>query len=327
VTGSVGATGAQGIQGATGNTGATGVQGVTGPTGATGAQGPTGLTGATGSVGATGIQGLTGATGPQGLPGTNGTNGNNGQNTLVNTTAEPTGTNCATGGVKLEYGLDANNNGTLDAGEINASLTKYICNGNVGATGPQGSVGAGGKRLGKLGTTIYTLPGWNLTALSSVSSEVGRLTYVPIYVDEVRTYIGVATYVSPSTTVLLRTGLYSWNNGLPGSLIFDFGTFNASSTGLQTINFSFTLQPGYYFVATVSNSLTATFNSLGIRYFNANQMPVYAPVNNFPSGSCQPIIGSSTVNTSFVSGGLPSSAVLGSTPNYISQAPGIFFID
>jgi len=51
----------------------------------------------------------------------------------VNTTAEPTGTNCASGGTKLEYGLDANNNGTLDVGEINASLTKYVCNGSGSA--------------------------------------------------------------------------------------------------------------------------------------------------------------------------------------------------
>ncbi len=37
--------------------------------------------------------------------------------------------NCATGGVKVEYGLDADNSGTLDAGEIIPALTKYICNG------------------------------------------------------------------------------------------------------------------------------------------------------------------------------------------------------
>jgi hypothetical protein len=55
--------------------------------------------------------------------------------------------NCATGGVKLEYGLDANNSGVLDAGEITASLTKYLCNGAVGtngATGPQGPIGITG---------------------------------------------------------------------------------------------------------------------------------------------------------------------------------------
>jgi hypothetical protein len=46
--------------------------------------------------------------------------------------------------VKLEYGLDADGNGVLDAGEVNASLTRYICNGSVGATGATGSQGQQG---------------------------------------------------------------------------------------------------------------------------------------------------------------------------------------
>lgn len=92
---------------------ANGTPGPIGLTGATGPQGPIGLTGATGSAG---------------------TNGANGKNTLAKTTAEVAGANCATGGVKMEYGLDTNNNGTLDAGEVNATLTKYICNGADGKT-------------------------------------------------------------------------------------------------------------------------------------------------------------------------------------------------
>jgi hypothetical protein len=76
--------------------------------------------------------------GPQGPTGANGTNG---KNTLVKTTNEVPGTRCATGGVKIEYGLDINNNGILDSGEIDASLTKYVCN---GAAGPQGPVGNAG---------------------------------------------------------------------------------------------------------------------------------------------------------------------------------------
>jgi hypothetical protein len=161
-TGSVGATGAVGAQGLTGATGpqgpigltgatgsvgatgATGPQGIQGLTGATGPQGPIGLTGATGSVGATGATGVAGSAGTNGTNGLNGTNGTNGQNTLVNTTAEPTGTNCANGGTKIEVGLDTNNNGTLDAGEVNATLTKYVCNGATGATGPQGPIAPGG---------------------------------------------------------------------------------------------------------------------------------------------------------------------------------------
>jgi hypothetical protein len=178
LTGATGATGAQGPQGIQGLTGATGpqgiqgVQGLTGATGATGAQGPQGiqgLTGATGSVGATGatgpqgiqgIQGLTGATGAQGpigltgVTGSVGATGNDGKNTVVKTTAEPTGTNCATGGTKLEYGLDANNNGALDVGEINATLTKYVCNGANGINGSSSS----GARIGYASSANWTCP-------------------------------------------------------------------------------------------------------------------------------------------------------------------------
>jgi len=115
-------------------------------------KGPVGPSGATGAQGAQGIQGVAGANG------TNGSNGTNGQNTLVKTTTEATGANCTTGGVKIEYGLDANNNGTLDISEINATLTKYVCNGAVGATGAQGIQGLTGT-TGAQG--IQGLPGTN----------------------------------------------------------------------------------------------------------------------------------------------------------------------
>jgi trimeric autotransporter adhesin len=140
--GLTGATGAQGSIGLTGATGATGAQGSQGLTGATGAQGSIGLTGATGATGAQGIQGLTVATGAQGLQGlqgiagtngSNGTNGTNGNNSLIKTTTELVGANCATGGVKQEYGIDVNGNGTLEASEINAALTKFVCNGAAGS--------------------------------------------------------------------------------------------------------------------------------------------------------------------------------------------------
>jgi hypothetical protein len=106
--------------------------------------GPSGTTGAQGAQGIQGIQGLTGSQGIQGATGAAGTNGTNGQNTLVKTTTETAGANCTTGGVKIEYGLDANSNGILDVSEINATLTKYVCNGAVGLTGAVGATGAQG---------------------------------------------------------------------------------------------------------------------------------------------------------------------------------------
>ena len=92
----------------------------------------------------TGPQGLTGATGLQGPAGAAGAAGANGLNALTKTTVEPAGANCATGGVKLEFGPDANGNGILDAGEIVLALTKYVCNGAVGPQGPIGLPGIQG---------------------------------------------------------------------------------------------------------------------------------------------------------------------------------------
>jgi len=132
---------ANGTPGPTGPPGPTGSQG---PIGATGPTGPIGLTGAIGPTGPQGPIGLTGSTGPQGVAGSNGTNGSNGFNTLVKTTTELAGVNCATGGTKVEVGIDANGNGILDAGEVNIALTKYICNGATGVTGPTGLTGPQG---------------------------------------------------------------------------------------------------------------------------------------------------------------------------------------
>ncbi len=144
-TGAQGVPGNTGVTGATGNTGATGATGPIGPQGIQGIAGPIGPTGATGSIGNTGPAGPTGTTGATGPIGPQGLPGNDGKNTLIKTTGEPIGANCATGGVKQEYGIDANNNSILDPAEINATLTKYICNGATGsaanAWGLTGNVG------------------------------------------------------------------------------------------------------------------------------------------------------------------------------------------
>lgn len=74
-----------------------------------------------------------GDTGTAGMNGTNGTNGTNGLNSLVNVTTEAAGANCANGGKKIESGLDSDNSGMLDAGEVTA--TNYVCNGTNGTNG------------------------------------------------------------------------------------------------------------------------------------------------------------------------------------------------
>ncbi len=53
-----------------------------------------------------------------------------GMSSLVDVTDVPPGDECSAGGVRLDTGLDANGNGTLDAGEI--ATTDYICSGGEG---------------------------------------------------------------------------------------------------------------------------------------------------------------------------------------------------
>lgn len=127
--------GEQGVQGPTGLQGETGMQGDRGPEGPAGAVGPAGPAGPQGSVGPEGPVGPAGATGPQ---------GDVGLGTVTRTTVEPASGNCATGGVRLEMGVDANRNGALDAGEENVALTRFVCNGPVGPQGGQGPAGATG---------------------------------------------------------------------------------------------------------------------------------------------------------------------------------------
>ena len=54
-------------------------------------------------------------------------NGVDGRTTLVSTTSEEAGANCAGGGQKVESGFDTDNSGTLEASEV--IETTYVCNG------------------------------------------------------------------------------------------------------------------------------------------------------------------------------------------------------
>ena len=70
--------------------------------------------------------------GPQGPPGPPGPPGMPGLNSLVNITEEPPGPdNCEFGGIKVESGLDDNDNGMLDIPE-EVDSTSYVCNGVPG---------------------------------------------------------------------------------------------------------------------------------------------------------------------------------------------------
>ena len=65
-----------------------------------------------------------------------GSDGTNGKNSLISTTTESSGANCATGGLKVQSGLDSDVDGVLDSTEVTA--TTYVCNGSNGSNGSNG---------------------------------------------------------------------------------------------------------------------------------------------------------------------------------------------
>ena len=81
-----------------------------------------------------GLSGPQGATGPNGLPGID---------SLVNTSIVEYGNeSCTYGGILIAFGLDLNNNGTLDLEEVQSS--EFICNGLIGINGANGINGISG---------------------------------------------------------------------------------------------------------------------------------------------------------------------------------------
>jgi len=95
-----------------------------------------------GSAGAAGAVGAAGTTGLAGAAGASGAAGAAGLATLVQLMAEPAGVHCATGGTRVDAGLDANTNGALDPSEISSSA--YVCGGVAGVNGTNGTNGTNG---------------------------------------------------------------------------------------------------------------------------------------------------------------------------------------
>lgn len=170
------------------NSGTLGTPGPAGPQGIQGLKGDTGLQGIQGLIGNSGSQGLKGDKGDTGLAGTNGTNG---LNALIKTTIEPAGVNCTSGGTKLEVGLDDNKNGLLDDPEVNATQTKYVCNGAQGAGGTaSSSIGANAAFSNAVSTYYKSMQGkrfklsangkYIIFANPNYSYSIGTTTYTAV---------------------------------------------------------------------------------------------------------------------------------------------------
>lgn len=100
-------------------------------------------------------------------------------------------------------------------------------------------------------TTIWRTSGV-LSNTAGFSAGVQNQIYaVPVQLragtlDRIGTHVG-----SAQASNTWRLGLYSDNNGYPGSLLADFGTIDASTTGQKTISVSQVVNDGIYWTALV----------------------------------------------------------------------------
>jgi hypothetical protein len=203
-----------------------------------------------GTPGPQGIQGIQGVAGAAGTPG---------KNTAALTTVEPPGANCATGGSKLQFGIDANGNNALDATEINASLTKYVCNGATGATGAQGPAGTA--------TNAWGLSG---TAGTTASNFIGTTDNKPVVIKSNNIEVARANqngtlYVGQANTDLLNQPSLA----VKGEVVaYDGGKFKTSEYN----------ENGFF------ENVTVTKNSIQATTLDPSNIPDPAPLTINPNG-------------------------------------------
>jgi hypothetical protein len=211
-----------------------------------------------GEAGPPGARGPAGSTGPAGTPGTTGPPGPPG----------PTGPTGATGssGIKGDKGDKGDTGNTGATGPTGPT-------GPTGATGPTGPAGASaGAGPGYRSGIYYTRP----LAMSTANTAfvANRIYCTPIFISASITIdaasIFIGTGVGGGSAEL---GLYSNVNGLPNTLIRDFGNVSTVTGGLPgtASGFTQTLSPNWYWLAVALSapcsiisaaSVDASLNSL-----------------------------------------------------------------
>ena len=190
---------------------------------------------------------MTGATGPQGPQGPNGTDG---KNTLVNTTTEPAGTNCVNGGTKFEVGLDANNNGVLDVGEINSSLTKYVCNGGNSTNG------LNDRQMFYANNSVTLVTESNLVSVNVKANQIVNLSGLVTINNNV--------VPTPNISVILR--LKDNSNNLLQNVIGDYSAIYYTNYGTNQILYSSIYTADITFYALRQNDSSGTTYEFNILY-------------------------------------------------------------
>lgn len=172
------------------------------------------------------------------LVGPKGDAGANGLNSLISLINETAGVNCANGGVKVQAGLDTNGNGILDAGEVNLSQTKYICNGTSTPTSSPAPASP---------SNVTALAG-NSQVEITWTAVTGATSYNIYWSTSSNVTTANGTKIAGASTDYLKTGL---TNGTTYYFIVTAVNANGESTASTFASATPTSSPAPYIRATV----------------------------------------------------------------------------
>ena len=218
---------------------------------------------------------------------------------------------------------DADADPTNELQALNLSNdTLYLSNGNnvyIGAiggsgTGMSGLLGRPAIAQNQTYGSPWSVPGWNVTTRSTGIST-NRIEYCPIFVSDTVVYTGLGLYLNTTSADICRIAIYNSDNGLPTTLFQDFGVIDCSTiVGERIITTTFTLTPGYYFIAA---SKTGTGSSMYVE--GIDQLNSQAPVSGRGSlgGQSRLVgLGSNDAGGAYTTSGYPINVVWTNTGGY-----------
>lgn len=266
--------------------------------------------------------------GANGQAGQDGVDGQNGA--LVRVSAEVAGANCINGGSRIETGLDANQNGTLEAGEV--TTTSYVCDGASRESLVTSTPVAPGPNCANGGARIdggLDLDGDGMLDTAEITSTAfvcNGMGMVPFAIQTAMLPDGVANqpYAATLSAAGGTGGNYTWSivaGALPPGLTLEpMGTPSTTLSGLPTGggNFTFTVQVTDFFGQAASRQFTIVVAGpvLAITTFVVPDIEVGTPYN-FTLGA---VGGAAPYTWSVVQAALPAGLTL-ATNGTISGTP------
>lgn len=168
-------------------------------------------------------------------------------------------------------------------------------------------------------TNRYYMP-WGMIPGSAQTKTVvaSRVYYYLFFNSRNITWTRIGSRISTGATGNARMGLYAaGSEGLPTTLLQDFGTFSTSSSGEKEIVISYTMTPGAYYIALVSDA-APTYSS----YFFTANLTTYS----YGIAATNLIVGSSLWYESSSDNTLPSTANTTLTTENTSLVSPIVFL-